>query len=327
MTTAPDIDDELVEIITIAGDDFDELVDTHGDDPEAIVVHLAGYDSGSERDADAQAGGETSPLDDWVSCRTCRISIIRHGGLEYLLAFDEQTHQATLLRHELVDHLGIALVNHPRRDDLHARVIVENVIVYDHRLRPAKRQRFLMSLQRTEGSKLVAAAPLLSVEWDGRLGYRVNSLGGDHRVLESGYLQQNYRSLARALPTAAQTADFVDRDVDGWEMFLAKMLNPVIIRINRESSVLADLQGITHPQRDVMGQGLKLGDIVLTHDSSEEGLLTPVMVARIHQRGLDVHLPAIDDIVRRMPEAVIHPSPQVTHTLLERYQRQIRGQG
>ena len=105
------------------------------------------------------------------------------------------------------------------------------------------------------------------------------------------------------------------------------MLIPVIIRINRESSVLADLQGITHPQRDAMGQSIKIGDIVLTHDSSEDGLLTPVMVTRIHQGGLDVHLPVIDDIVRRMPEAVIHPSPQVTHTLLERYQRQIRGQG
>ena len=327
MTTAPDIDDELVEIITIAGDDFDELVDTHGDDPEALVSHLCGYDSGSERDADTRAAGETSPLADWVNCRTCRISIVHHGGLEYLLALDEQTRQATLLRHELVDHLGIALVDHPRRTDLHARVIVEDVIVYDHHLRPAKRQRFLMSLQRTEGPNLVASTPMLSVEWDERLGYRVNSLGGDHRVHESGYLQQNYRSLARTLPTAAQTADFVDRDVDGWEMFLAKMLNPVIIRINRESSVLADLQGITHPQRDVMGQGLKLGDIVLTHDSSEEGLLTPVMVARIHQRGLDVHLPAIDDIVRRMPEAVIHPSPQASHTLLERYHQQVRGQG
>lgn len=330
MTTAPDIDDELVEIITIAGDDFDELVDTHGDDPEALVSHLCGYDSGSERDADAQAGGETSPLADWfnwTNCRTCEISVVRHGGLEYLLAFDEQKRQATLLRHELVDHLGIALIDHPRRDDLHARVIVENVIVYDHRLRPAKRQRFLMSLQRTEGPDLVAAAPLLSVEWDGRLGYRVNSLDSDHRVLESGYLQQNYRSLARALPIAAQTASFVDHDIDGWEMFLAKMLNPVIMRINHESSVLADLQGITHPQRDVMGQGLKLGDIVLTHDNSEEGLLTPVMVARIHQGGLDVHLPAIDDIVRRMPEAVIHPSPQASHTLLERYHRQVRGQG
>jgi hypothetical protein len=89
-------DTQLVEIISLNGDEFDSALELHADD---LAAYLAQWDYGDENDMAAPINGYTSVSD----AERFGAEIISHDNLQYWLTIDRNFGMCSLMRRPLTD--------------------------------------------------------------------------------------------------------------------------------------------------------------------------------------------------------------------------------
>jgi hypothetical protein len=94
MTEPTSTDDLLVRIVTLDGDDFDEVAELPDDE---LTEHLSLWDYGDENDGAATINGYVSVSE----AERFGAETTTHGGIEYWRAVDHDLRMCSLLRRPL----------------------------------------------------------------------------------------------------------------------------------------------------------------------------------------------------------------------------------
>lgn len=89
-------EDRLVRIVTLQGDEFDEVV---GMPDEQLTEHLARWDYGDENDGAATVNGYVSVAE----AKRFGAETTQHDGIEYWRSVDHDLRMCSLLRRPLTD--------------------------------------------------------------------------------------------------------------------------------------------------------------------------------------------------------------------------------